>query len=315
MDGRQKIMSKISVVMPVRNHGQYILAALDSINRQVRKPDEVIIYFDGHQDDDGQEKALAWMSEMQAAGQEVIVFHNASHQGIHAAIGKLLEMATGDLVCCFAADDLLYPYWFFQAERLMTVFPEAAFVSAVSRVLSPSGAWSRGLMPLPENWPLEDGGYMSRHRVRREHKRMNFWVAGNVVVYRRNWLKRIGFREELGCFCDGFAQMVLSARHGCCFLPIVSGAWRSGSGTVSKGYYTNKAESWLILKNASELMKTEFKRDFAWGYADRWLELKRYDLQTYGEGLAAKLAEVRRLSLGALWFLAKARYRVEGRYK
>lgn len=92
----------ISVIIPAYNVGQYIEAALDSLNGQQSLPDEVIIIDDGSADD-----TLRIIRQFDHAYPVSIL--STVNQGQGAARNLGVSLAKGDYIYFFDSDDIVKP--------------------------------------------------------------------------------------------------------------------------------------------------------------------------------------------------------------
>lgn len=98
-------MSTIATLIPAYNAVSFITSALDSIARQTRLPDEVIVVDDGSTDDTAA-AVKEWASAHPAIELRLIPQANA---GASAARNAALRAARAELVAFLDADDLLEP--------------------------------------------------------------------------------------------------------------------------------------------------------------------------------------------------------------
>lgn len=89
--------ARISTIIPVFNCEKYVAEAIDSVLRQSRLPDEIVVVDDGSTD----ETARC----IQAFGASVRYVHQVN-KGIGAARNKGISLATGDYLAFLDADDL-----------------------------------------------------------------------------------------------------------------------------------------------------------------------------------------------------------------
>ncbi len=107
---------KISVLIPAYRAGSTILATLDSVFRQTRQPDEIVVVLDGVVDDTP-EKLEPLRGRLRIFVQE--------NRGIARTRNRLVELAQGDLLAFLDADDLWHPEYLRGQEEALTAFPRA----------------------------------------------------------------------------------------------------------------------------------------------------------------------------------------------
>jgi len=87
---------KISAVIPAYNSAKFIRAAINSIQAQTRKVDEIIVVDDGSTDNT--EQVLKTFAH-------TVIYHKQANQGPSAARNKGIELASGDWIAFLDADD------------------------------------------------------------------------------------------------------------------------------------------------------------------------------------------------------------------
>ncbi|RJF70793.1 glycosyltransferase [Rhodopseudomonas palustris] len=92
--------SRVAVVVPLYNHARYIGAALDSVLKQTRLPDEIVVVDDGSSDDsvDICRRRLDGVE-----GARVLTQPNA---GAHNALNRAIGATTADLIAVLNSDDV-----------------------------------------------------------------------------------------------------------------------------------------------------------------------------------------------------------------
>ncbi|WDZ80924.1 glycosyltransferase (plasmid) [Ensifer adhaerens] len=93
----------IAVVIPLYNHADYILAALQSVSDQTLCPDEIIVIDDGSKDN-GYKIARDFLKN--APGATVLKQKN---QGAHNTINRAIGMAKTDYIAVLNSDDIFKP--------------------------------------------------------------------------------------------------------------------------------------------------------------------------------------------------------------
>lgn len=106
----------ISVVIPVYNGARTIEATLDSVIRQTRPADEILLMDDGSTDDTA-ETLKTYLGRVTVLRQE--------NRGVAATRNTLCAQATGDLIAFLDHDDLWHRSYLESIERLAIQYPNA----------------------------------------------------------------------------------------------------------------------------------------------------------------------------------------------
>ena len=120
-------MYKISVVIPLYNHSQYIAECISSVISQTQPPDEIVVVNDGSTDDSHD------VMEQLARRHSNIIYWNRSNQGAHSALNAAIYRSSGDIVAILNSDDLYAPT---RLADCVSVFANASSIDAVSTALS-----------------------------------------------------------------------------------------------------------------------------------------------------------------------------------
>ena len=96
---------RLSVVIPSYNHARYIEEAIDSVAQQGDADLEIVVVDDGSSDDSVQRIK----ARLEAADVASVVLHEQSNAGAHAAIGKGLDLASGECLTILNSDDFYLP--------------------------------------------------------------------------------------------------------------------------------------------------------------------------------------------------------------
>src|SRR5262249_1938433 len=99
----------LGICITYYNECELLTEALDSIEKQAEKPDEILIY-----DDSSAFPAEKFIPK----GMSVRVYRGRENRGVYFARSKLLELASADYVHFHDADDLLLPHW---SNRVMDI--------------------------------------------------------------------------------------------------------------------------------------------------------------------------------------------------
>jgi GT2 family glycosyltransferase len=131
----------ITVVMPTYNRASFIGAALDSLMRQTRPPEAVIIVDDRSVDD------TRARVEAHPFAARVRYHLQPENRGASVARNVGVEMAASEIVVFLDSDDLLSPIHHEQVERAFAARPNLGLYCCDSTMIGPEGE-SLG----PETW-------------------------------------------------------------------------------------------------------------------------------------------------------------------
>lgn len=99
----------LGVVVPVYHHAEFLPAALASIARQTRFPDEVMLVVDASPDDSqrvAERTVAAWPTDQR---NRTRILANATNLGQAASINRAVASATSELIMILNDDDALLP--------------------------------------------------------------------------------------------------------------------------------------------------------------------------------------------------------------
>ncbi|QZA82028.1 glycosyltransferase family 2 protein [Deefgea piscis] len=118
----------ISIVVPLFNKSDYILATLESILKQTYSNFEILIVDDGSTDD-----GAIKVKQVQDSRIQLIQVPNG---GVARARNIGIEKANGDLVCFLDADDLYHPLYLQTIVSMAEQFPDHGWYSTAYRRLA-----------------------------------------------------------------------------------------------------------------------------------------------------------------------------------
>lgn len=175
---------KFSVIMPCRNAGPWVAAALRSIGAQTHRAHEILVVDDGSTDDS--------VAQIQSCGVAVRLIHVQRHNAA-AARNAAINVATGDWLALLDADDLWYPNHLARAAELLSSSGDVAFM-ALHDWIDMDGK----PIPLPTGfrWPLAEPttGIAGAEFVRYLADQIHF--GHSSVVYRRDLVCAVGGFDE-----------------------------------------------------------------------------------------------------------------------
>jgi len=125
------VTPRISVVIPVRNGMPYLHETLDSVRRQTRKPDEIVVV--DNCSTDGTREFLRTQTDVRVIDQPSLVPAPANWTTAARA-------ATGDYVKVLCADDVLLPTCLERQEEVLTRNADCVMTAARRQVIGPDSS-------------------------------------------------------------------------------------------------------------------------------------------------------------------------------
>jgi glycosyltransferase involved in cell wall biosynthesis len=259
------VRPRISVVLPNYNHAAYVGQALAGLLKQTRPPDEVIVIDDASTDD-----SLRVIERATAGRPEVALIRRERNQGVIAALNEGVERATGDLIGLYAADDVLFPDFLAEQERLLTAHPEAAFGCTAAQLWDGDGHRIGGR---PALLPTLTARYVAPAEFVRQLRWGDNFFLGVVSLFRRERLQAFGaFDPTLGPFTDGVVLRRLAAHHGYVFNPRELGAWRCHGHNYSRISSRDAARTRAMAERAAFVLVGDDPPRLPSTYAERFID-------------------------------------------
>lgn len=140
-------MPKLSVLMPVRNGGRFLMPALRSTLKALPRDSELLVFNDGSTDNTTSDLASV-------ACRQLKVWHHTESVGIVQALNTLLQESDSEHVARMDADDVCLPWRFVCQQRAIAradfLFTSVVFVNEFGRPLRPDfpGFISAAAVPL-----------------------------------------------------------------------------------------------------------------------------------------------------------------------
>ncbi len=148
---------KISVVIPAYNSSTVIHKTLESVFRQTRPPDEILVMDDGSQDDT--------VSILNSYKPRLTVFQHPNH-GVAATRNELCKLASGDLIALLDHDDIWHPSYLEVQSRGMEKHPTATAFFTLHVDFSGLGGyeWGSGAISSAlESEVIDPTGFLNRY--------------------------------------------------------------------------------------------------------------------------------------------------------
>lgn len=181
-----------SVVIPTCNGSKYVAQAIESVLRQTRLADEIIVSDDGSKDD-----TLAVCKEY---GDSLTVYANENGpSGFVNGWNRAIDFASGDFIAILHQDDLLAPTFLEEMEKAVDSHPGIGHFFAPCNYINGKGE----IIYSPDYCDNTMKQYTGRQYVKA------YYTFGNPnmhrcpgVVTRRDVLKQCRYRPEAGHIAD-----------------------------------------------------------------------------------------------------------------
>jgi glycosyltransferase involved in cell wall biosynthesis len=210
---------RVAVVIPNRNHAQFLDQAISSWARQTRLPDELIII-----DDASTDNSLEVISTWEGRLDCIRLVRHLTQIGVVGTLNHGLCETGADFVAFSAADDSVAPRFLEASLAALHEQPDAAFAAGAAQLIDDSGT-AIGVRPIL--LPSMKLRFFSGDDFRRLLLRGDNFFIGGVTLYRCCQLKQLGgFDPTLRSMADGMIARRMASRFGFCFIPEVLGLWR-----------------------------------------------------------------------------------------
>jgi glycosyltransferase involved in cell wall biosynthesis len=243
-------MPAISVLMPVRNAGRWLVPAIASLRRQSFDDFEVIAVEDGSTDGSGERL------ERLARDESRLRVLRLPPTGLPGALQAGLAVARGDLIARHDADDLSHPARFERQRALLLEQPDVDVVGC-RLALRPRDYPGVGM----RHWLAWHNALLSHDAMAREVL-VDSPLAHGAAMLRRSALERVGGWRECG-WPEDLDLWVRLLRSGARFAkhPATLYAWRQLPDGVTRSAARCRREAFDALK--LDALVTGILRDHA----------------------------------------------------
>ncbi len=263
----------LSVVMSNFNHARYLPESLGAILAQSYRPMEIIVIDDGSTDD-----SVEVIGRFARKEPRLRLIRNERNQGVLANVNRLLELASGDCLYVAAADDRILPGFLQRSMEMLARHPQAALCSASAYMID--AATNQRIFTLPVEPVSRREAFIPPAQAMSRFRRHGSWLVGITCINRKEALvKAGGFIPHLGPFCDEFIQMVLTLKHGACFIPKPLAVWRWSSAGYANSSAAVLEGSLQMWSSAADLMRTTYADLFPRSFVNAWEREKRLHAQ------------------------------------
>jgi glycosyltransferase involved in cell wall biosynthesis len=253
-------MTRLSVVLPNRNHARELQVSLGAIVAQTRPADDIVIIDDASTDD-----SVAVIERFAAERPAIRLVRNSQQRGVAESVRRGLELAKGDYVMMASADECLVEDAFERLVEAMDAHPQAKLAVSIythwfpdeDRLLvhdaeSEHGMWYvRG--PETEFVSPENFSALLKERF--------VWLSINSAMFRREALLEVGgFDPALRWHSDWFAIYAVAFRYGFCAVPHSLAWFRvDGKSYSGAGMRDRRAQEGVALAIQKKICEPEFR--------------------------------------------------------
>lgn len=136
-------MSKYSIILPVRNGGEYVKECVNSILSQTL-PDFNLIVLDNASTDD----TVRWIESLN--DNRVVIYRSEAYLSMEANWGRIKEVPKNEFMTMIGHDDLLLPHYLQTMDALIAKHPEAGLYQAHFTYIDKDGKGIRSCLPMDE---------------------------------------------------------------------------------------------------------------------------------------------------------------------
>lgn len=235
-------LSRISILLPNRNHGSELFRFFDSIDRQTLKPDQLVIV-----DDFSTDNSREIIKQYARTRPFVTVLENEVHLGVAGSIQRALDACTSEFIFMASADEFLEDDALSVMQEAIKAFPEAPLY--ISRYAEWEVSSDQLIVPDHSSdhamWYLESDDISfvtSGHFMSLIQKRF-VWLGMNTAMIRRDVLYEVGGLDpDLKWHSDWFALYAIAFRYGFCATPQVITRFRLGDQSYSRSGMADRRE-------------------------------------------------------------------------
>jgi glycosyltransferase involved in cell wall biosynthesis len=181
---------RLSVIIPLYNHDQFIGEAIHSVLEQSFSDFELIVINDGSTD--ASEEVVKTIRD------ERILYLSQANQGASSTINRGIRIAKGEYISILNSDDVYYPA---RLERCLRFLEENDSVDAVFshlEFIDSDGKFIKFLRGAEENWSKHD----PETSFKDEHNIVMDLLAGNFLLTTSNLFCRKSIFDRLGYFLN-----------------------------------------------------------------------------------------------------------------
>ncbi len=136
-------MQKFSIILPVRNGGEYVKLCINSILSQTIK-DFNLIVLDNYSTDG----TLEYLQSL--ADDRIVLYPSSKPLTIEENWGRIVSVNKNEFITLIGHDDLLHPHYLQTMEDLIKKYPEASLYQAHYKFINAKGEITGRCLPMTE---------------------------------------------------------------------------------------------------------------------------------------------------------------------
>src|SRR5436853_206744 len=129
-------MASFSIILPVRNGGEYVKECVQSILQQTHSNFNLIVL-----DNNSTDGTVEWITSLNE--NRIIVYRSERSLTIEENWGRIKEVPKNEFMTMIGHDDLLYPHYLQEMDTLIAKHPQASLYQAHFAFIDASGAFMR----------------------------------------------------------------------------------------------------------------------------------------------------------------------------
>ena len=150
-------MNKYSIILPVRNGGEYVKACINSILSQTLQDFNLLVL-----DNCSTDGTSEWLASLN--NEKIIIFPANKPLTIEENWGRIKDISKNEFITLIGHDDLLYPDFLENIDNLINKFPAAGLYHTHFNFINSAGKIIRSCKPMPAFFSFNKllGGFLTQ---------------------------------------------------------------------------------------------------------------------------------------------------------
>lgn len=134
-------MSKFSIILPVRNGGQYVKECVNSILAQTYPHFNLVVL-----DNASSDGTLEWIRSVK--DERIVIYPSAESLSIEKNWARIVRVPKNEFITCIGHDDILLPGYLEEMNALLEQYPDAALYQSHFNFIDARGEKIRSCLPV-----------------------------------------------------------------------------------------------------------------------------------------------------------------------